>query len=60
MALWLEVGKDDLTMSRFALSPLWELIHALRRLVGVSRQPGETVLRPQISYEAALSSLCTL
>jgi DNA-binding transcriptional ArsR family regulator len=38
-----EVGNEDLTMSRFALSPLWELTHALRLLAG----PSDTsVLRP--------------
>ena len=43
MVLRVEVGNEDLTMSRFALSPLWELTHALRLLAG----PADTsVLRP--------------
>ena len=46
MALRIEVGNEDLTMSRFALSPLWELTQALRLLPGGSRQPDEAVLRP--------------
>jgi DNA-binding transcriptional ArsR family regulator len=41
--LRLEVGHEDLTMSRFALSPLWELTHALRLL---ANPPDEPVLRP--------------
>jgi DNA-binding transcriptional ArsR family regulator len=41
--LRLEVGNEDLTMSRFALSPLWELTHALRLL---ANPPDEPVLRP--------------
>jgi DNA-binding transcriptional ArsR family regulator len=41
--LRIEVGNEDLTTSRFALSPLWELTHALRLLAG----PSDTsVLRP--------------
>ena len=43
MALRIEVGNEDLTRSRFALSPLWELTHALRVL---ANPPGEPVLRP--------------
>ncbi|HEV2254994.1 MAG TPA: DUF5937 family protein [Streptosporangiaceae bacterium] len=43
MTLRIEVGNEDLTMSRFALSPLWELTHALRLL---ARPPHEPVLRP--------------
>jgi DNA-binding transcriptional ArsR family regulator len=41
--LRIEVGNEDLTMSRFALSPLWELSHALRLLAG---PPDESMLRP--------------
>jgi DNA-binding transcriptional ArsR family regulator len=41
--LRLEVSNEDLTMSRFALSPLWELTHALRLLANA---PDEPVLRP--------------
>ncbi|MGH3150796.1 MAG: DUF5937 family protein [Streptosporangiaceae bacterium] len=40
------VGNEDLTRSRFALSPLWELTHALRQLGGRQNQPAEPVLRP--------------
>ena len=43
MALRIEVGNEDLTMSRFALSPLWELTHALRLL---HSPPDASVLRP--------------
>ncbi len=46
MTLRIEVRNEDLTTSRFALSPLWELSQALRLLAGASRQPGESVLRP--------------
>ena len=41
--LRIEVGNEDLTMSRFAVSPLWELTHALRLLAS---PPDESVLRP--------------
>ena len=44
--LRINVRNEDLTMSRFALSPLWELTQALRLLAGGSRQPDEPVLRP--------------
>ena len=44
--LRINVRNEDLTMTRFALSPLWELIQALRLLPGGSRQPDEPVLRP--------------
>ena len=44
--LRINVRNEDLTMSRFALSPLWELTQALRLLPGGSRQPDEPVLRP--------------
>jgi hypothetical protein len=37
------VGNEDLTMSRFALSPLWELTHALHLLAD---PPDTSVLRP--------------
>ena len=46
VVLRINVRNEDLTMSRFALSPLWELIQALRLLPGGSRHPDETVLRP--------------
>ena len=43
MVLRIEVGNEDLTTSRFALSPLWERTHALRVL---ANPPDEPVLRP--------------
>ena len=46
MTLRIEVRNEDLTMSRFATSPLWELSHALRLLAGGPGQPDEPVLRP--------------
>jgi DNA-binding transcriptional ArsR family regulator len=39
MALRIKVSNEDLAMSRFAISPLWELTSALRRLGGPG--PGE-------------------
>jgi DNA-binding transcriptional ArsR family regulator len=49
MALRIEVRSEDLTMSRFALSPLWELIHALRLLAGIAPYQDGTVLRPWLA-----------
>jgi DNA-binding transcriptional ArsR family regulator len=46
VALRIEVGHEDLTRSRFALSPLWELTHAVRLLAGVPPAPGEPLFRP--------------
>lgn len=46
MALRIAVGNEDLTTTRFALSPLWELSHALRLLSGDPLQQDEPVLRP--------------
>jgi DNA-binding transcriptional ArsR family regulator len=46
VALRIDVRNEDLTMSRFALSPLWELTHALRLLAGGPRVRDEPVLRP--------------
>jgi DNA-binding transcriptional ArsR family regulator len=46
VVLRIEVRNEDLTMSRFALSPLWELTQALRLLAGGPRQRDEAVLRP--------------
>jgi DNA-binding transcriptional ArsR family regulator len=43
MVLRIEVGNQDLTTSRFAVSPLWELTQALRLL---ANPPAESVLRP--------------
>lgn len=39
------VGRDDLARSRFAISPLWELVSALRTLAG--RSPGNAAPAPQ-------------
>ncbi|HEX5296577.1 MAG TPA: DUF5937 family protein [Streptosporangiaceae bacterium] len=52
MTLRIEVGNEDLTMSRFALSPLWELTHALRLLAappGHPDGPAGQVLRPWLA-----------
>ena len=46
MVLRIEVRNEDLTMSRFALSPLWELTQALRLLASEPRQRDRAVLRP--------------
>jgi DNA-binding transcriptional ArsR family regulator len=49
VTLRIEVRREDLTTSRFALSPLWELTHALRLLSGTRdpmEPPGDPVLRP--------------
>ena len=46
MVLRIDVRNEDLTMSRFALSPLWELTQALRQLAAGPRQRDEAVLRP--------------
>jgi DNA-binding transcriptional ArsR family regulator len=39
-AVRLTVGPDDLARSRFAVSPLWELVHALRALSGQDGRGG--------------------
>ena len=44
--LRIAVGSEDLTTTRFALSPLWELSHALRLLAGGANEADEPVLRP--------------
>src|SRR6059058_865020 len=36
----LSVGPDDLAQSRFAVSPLWELVHAMRALGGRNPRGG--------------------
>ena len=54
VVLRIAVGNEDLTMSRFALSPLWELTQALRLLPGGPRQRDETVLRPWLLRAACL------
>jgi DNA-binding transcriptional ArsR family regulator len=42
----IEVSHLDLTTSRFAISPLWELTQAVRLLVARSRHDDQTMLRP--------------
>jgi DNA-binding transcriptional ArsR family regulator len=49
MALRIQVRNEDLTTSRFALSPLWELTYALRLLAGGVRHRGEPMLRPWLA-----------
>jgi DNA-binding transcriptional ArsR family regulator len=49
VALRIEVGNEDLTTSRFAISPLWELTHALRLLAGLPGQQDVQVLRPWLA-----------
>lgn len=44
----IDAGSDDVTASRFAISPLWELSQALRQLSGRGKQP-DTALRPWIN-----------
>jgi hypothetical protein len=46
MTLRLIVGNDDLITSRFAISPLWELVHAVRR---VSETTDHAPLRPWLA-----------
>jgi DNA-binding transcriptional ArsR family regulator len=41
----IDASSEDVTASRFAISPLWELSQALRQLSGRRRNPGAT-LRP--------------
>jgi hypothetical protein len=45
MGLRIGVGSDDLTTSRFAISPLWELMSALR-LLGTGTSRDQSALRP--------------
>lgn len=49
MALRIQAGNEDLTMSRFAISPLWELVQALRLLAGTARNRDGSVLRPWLA-----------
>jgi DNA-binding transcriptional ArsR family regulator len=49
MALRIEARNEDLTMTRFALSPLWELSSALRLLAGEPLRRDEPVLRPWLA-----------
>jgi hypothetical protein len=49
MALRIEVRNEDLTRTRFAISPLWELSNALRVLAGRPGQRDEPVLRPWLA-----------
>jgi DNA-binding transcriptional ArsR family regulator len=46
VALRIDVRNEDLTMSRFALSPLWELTQALRLLAGGPLERDAPMLRP--------------
>ena len=46
MTLRIEVGNEDLTTSRFAISPLWELTHALRLLASPQ---ASSMLRPWLA-----------
>ncbi len=46
MTLRIDVDNEDLTRSRFAVSPLWELSHALRLL---AKPPDASVLRPWLT-----------
>jgi DNA-binding transcriptional ArsR family regulator len=49
MVLRIAVGQQDLTMTTFALSPLWELGQALRLLAADPARRGEPVLRPWLA-----------
>jgi Family of unknown function (DUF5937)/Helix-turn-helix domain len=49
MALRIEVRNEDLTRTRFAISPLWELSNALRVLAGRPGQRDEPLLRPWLA-----------
>ena len=51
MALRISVGNEDLAMSRFAISPLWELTCALRRLADAEsgRRRPAPVLEPWLA-----------
>jgi len=46
VTLRIEVGNEDLTTSRFAISPLWELTHALRLLASPQ---ASSMLRPWLA-----------
>jgi hypothetical protein len=46
VTLRIEVGNEDLTTSRFAISPLWELTHALRLLASPQ---ATSMLRPWLT-----------
>lgn len=52
MTLRIEVSGDDVTASRFAISPLWELTQALRQLAGRSPRGETTALRPWLARTA--------
>jgi DNA-binding transcriptional ArsR family regulator len=45
----IEASSEDVTASRFAISPLWELIQALRRLSGRDKYRDTTALRPWLA-----------
>ena len=46
--LRIEVRREDLARSRFAISPLWELVHALRRLADPASR-AEAALQPWLT-----------
>lgn len=52
MTLRIEVSGDDVTASRFAISPLWELTQALRQLAGRSPRGETAALRPWLARAA--------
>jgi DNA-binding transcriptional ArsR family regulator len=45
----IEASSEDVTASRFAISPLWELVQALRRLSGRDKYRDTTALRPWLA-----------
>ncbi len=50
MGLRIVVGRDDIAASRFAISPLWELISVLRRLADVAGPaPADPTLEPVLA-----------
>lgn len=53
MTLRVEASGDDLTASRFAISPLWELTQALRQLAGRSVHQETPALRPWLVRAAS-------
>jgi len=53
MVLRICVDNEDLAKSRFALSPLWELVHALRMLADPSHTSNEPVMGPWLTRTRA-------
>lgn len=49
VSLRITAGAADITTSRYAISPLWELTQALWLLAGRSNYPDEPALRPWLS-----------